>query len=989
VVSRIVSSEDYTSRNQRLRRVFTATLAGILILLGAFGVGAKVLLNKAADANSKAVAADERRINSESRAREVEQKVAGLNTQIGDLGLKVKTAQGDLDNAQIELGTTKQTLETTKTDLKDQVALLATQRIKGESARMAFGVGQNVTSVTPSELDLIWDLSAATDQVKDSFISQMLASPVTARRFSNRRSLLAHAIVGLSPEKQNEVLERDVVPCLRTATAPAAERLACFDLGAQMGVRHTEFAVLGLPVAIAAMKDAGDAGQLERRATDLTAIVYQLEGEPVARAFRDIVATVVQKHFVSSPGVYGLMQTVTEKYAVTNARLAFDRLVEAFNAVPDESDDAQALHFWITAISHVPGTMTSEQRKIVLPSLIANVSSRDDEALRGETLRLGATKVSEVDAPDAMAQLLTEFEAAKFGFVKKHILNGIDGLMSRLDTQGSAKALNLIVENVINAEYPHDLQILFPTATKLAQKSSAEGRRAATARLSKVLRGDAAGGTHYVLRISLLVKVADSLLADDARQFLLMDIASFENDSVPRDFYDDHVAGAVGLASLMQPADARRVLLAAIDKAPADRPSVVGFLIHALGGVRDIPADELRRAFRKAIDTQTGRSGGGGFDGRTLVQGMTSLAKRIDSRDKLSVCSDLEAAMSLERAGGTFNLEVTAPAIAVVPAPDCDSAKEHALQLVALNPPELRNVNRDGSQITKWISLMRLLPGKLTAQTSNAAMAGLLSQFQEYVTSTSTFDVSRLRDEFVVVVEKSKSEDMPSQVAQIVTAFNKLDAGEQASAQADDFNFGPRSEEQILEARVFLAEYLAALPADLTSADVAYFWKTLVVAANKGGTNPSDVRAGLMTLSKRIPSSEASAYAEPMLSAMAQLVPGETRALYNELLPLVVARTTPSNAPQLFVGLSQLVARATDQSVLESAAGAMNNLPGEVDVDTQVDFLKWPVCVGPLRMAVIRRLGRQVGQEYGDDEWAVVRWARSVGINTNSPPSRP
>src|SRR5262249_11328724 len=125
---------------------------------------------------------------------QVNQKQSDLNRANKDL----KTAQTSLRLSKIDLKTAQASLRLSKADLAKQIALLKTQRIKTEAARIVSGIGQERNHAPDAEINLIWALATNTEDVRRSFVEQVLESTDTAERFSNRSDILSHAMVGLS-----------------------------------------------------------------------------------------------------------------------------------------------------------------------------------------------------------------------------------------------------------------------------------------------------------------------------------------------------------------------------------------------------------------------------------------------------------------------------------------------------------------------------------------------------------------------------------------------------------------------------------------------------------------------------------------------------------------------------------------------------------------------------------------------------------------------
>jgi hypothetical protein len=60
-------------------------------------------------------------------------------------------------------------------------------------------------------MDYLWELANSNDAVRRSFLEQALKTPPTAEQFNRRVEMAVHTVVGLDPDKRENILKNSLL----------------------------------------------------------------------------------------------------------------------------------------------------------------------------------------------------------------------------------------------------------------------------------------------------------------------------------------------------------------------------------------------------------------------------------------------------------------------------------------------------------------------------------------------------------------------------------------------------------------------------------------------------------------------------------------------------------------------------------------------------------------------------------------------------------
>ena len=110
-----------------------------------------------------------------------------------------------------------------------------------------------------------------------------------------------------------------------------------------------------------------------------------------------------------------------------------------------------------------------------------------------------------------------------------------------------------------------------------------------------------------------------------------------------------------------------------------------------------------------------------------------------------------------------------------------------------------------------------------------------------------------------------------------------------------------------------------------------------------------------------------------------------------EAIKTVVPRMSSNSALRVAGRVIDIMAATGDGLALEELVDALAGVPGYLDVATLINLLKFPMCVGPPRAALLRALETRTGKAFAGDVWRLVEQASELGLAPDAlvtPPTR-
>jgi hypothetical protein len=99
---------------------------------------------------------------------------------------------------------------------------------------------------------------------------------------------------------------------------------------------------------------------------------------------------------------------------------------------------------------------------------------------------------------------------------------------------------------------------------------------------------------------------------------------------------------------------------------------------------------------------------------------------------------------------------------------------------------------------------------------------------------------------------------------------------------------------------------------------------------------------------------------------------------------------TASNAEKLHDFIGKVYTESKIE-VIKGVASAVALVADDCELRTTINMLKFPLCVGPLRDALLQSLERRTGMTFGGDLWSLVEQAEALGLGSDElscPPVR-
>lgn len=1024
VISRIVNAAKFRSRSRRLRKTFFSTLGAILLLLiiGGFAIYSSYSQYLKADddrkvaetnaenarqnqknAESELVTAQQELSNTNKSLTETESKLANANTDLKNAEAKVDkaesqltqtkqdlaTSQTDLTTAKTDLGNTKTELDNTNVKLQEQIAELTEAKIKTEAAKIASSVGQDKNIMTPAELTSIRNLSTAlTNDIRYSFIEQVLASPASAVRFSNRAALLTHATIGFSEERKDYAINNFILPRLRESSSPFEIRLAVVDMGVALGLTDKEWASLALPVLVEAIEKTDDQERRDFLAGELIFVTGQLNPEQVTPFFKPLIEDAKKEHWVVTPGDYKVIEAVITKVSPAQEQAAFTAVIDAIAAIPAGSKDAHAFHFWATALSLVPGKLSSEHRRIALDKLISNSNVQEypedlvKAALRQNALEVFAERIDEDDALGSIDQLMTAYDSKKYGYESINLSKALKILVNRATPGTGPQAMDRVLRSILNAEYSSNLNDLFPAIQVLREKMTDDAKKEKAGEISQALLQSLQPPSefdsgHFTIRLGALGIISPALPKEEAEKFLHKIISVIDEKSYGEGNYRLPAQTLFSLVKIMNSEDAHRILINALRT--STNTDLIGPLVEALSGFEGaVSPNELELIYGKLIGLR--------FFGQ-FGPGLKSIGRKVPPDKAKAICTQLLSAISSQSLDE--NKQILAEGMTALPGSTCDAEIESALQIIARREDFLR----DEEDIKEWNTTVQNIPGRLTIANSQRALEIII---QEIVNEGVNAAFNRKND-FRVILEKSRPEDMSLLISWMISTYTK-------EAESNRFHLPdqPPSGEEKSYFRSYLAQILAVSPCESNRSEAEEIWQELLtdnksienlLTQNRTKEHKEHVRSfvkdGLLDLTTCLSSEKSFINLGLVLDSLESPANDNDRDIRNRLLPLLAKRISKQDAPQAFDRVMKQINMTTDSKKRDSLIEAVKNLPDGVGSQTLFEALNSPFCVGPLRSILINKLGKETGNDFGDDIWTVIKWTQVNRFNMQSQPKKP
>jgi hypothetical protein len=133
----------------------------------------------------------------------------------------------------------------------------------------------------------------------------------------------------------------------------------------------------------------------------------------------------------------------------------------------------------------------------------------------------------------------------------------------------------------------------------------------------------------------------------------------------------------------------------------------------------------------------------------------------------------------------------------------------------------------------------------------------------------------------------------------------------------------------------------------------------------------------------------ASFVVETFIEAIKQNAASEQLDALANAIQAMAGKLAPADAQKVVSQLLASMERSTNPRQLDALAKAIQAMPSNLDRQTLVNLLKWPMSVGSFRATLLEILEKQANQKFDGSLWNMVTWAQSNGLDVKSPPRLP
>jgi AAA domain-containing protein len=954
---------------QAKRKAQRQILLGAVVLAVSL-VGAIAAVSMWREKATAATAAEKRVAESHTRLQENAAALATAQGLLGEVGRRLQTANTDLQTKESELKA-KETeirkatagLERTRADLVLAHSSLEEAQILGEAGRYAASIGQDRNNLTPGEAESLVRLArTSSEEARMSYLHQALDNINSAKQLGNRIDSAVLAAVGLVPERRERVLQEIVLPCLRDPKrGEAGIRRFCAELGTTLEARGPEFATLTLATVKESINRTIDESDLAALAGMLGAVAQDLEPAEVFAAFRTSVQDIARrspKAAVVGPGLSKIASRLAPEYRGEAAELVLGQL--------NLAGEGSNIPFWTEVLTSIPGTLSSEQRKVAFSDVIDRLLGQalQDDAL--PPLRTLLEMLAKETAPDdAVAALDLLIAASKKARNYGSLEVGLNAVVSRLRSEDLDKALQKITTAITQAEYPGTVKLFVPALRVVAAGATPAEAARSSAAIVTAIREAWKGTDEYTTRVhahSMLGPWAGALavlpgrLDSEDGQWLLANLVSTIGG-----VFTDSGPALVALVGRMQPEAAERGLKGLFEQASKAggktgeraKEKSIGFLAEARGRLPGpMPPADAQVIFEKIIEAGQRGYSISSDDVEILTGGAKSVAQRVGSEMGDRITKKLWATIG-RPPNIASNDWLRAVAEIFVVLPGERTRTRHLQYLWTVVTSQLPQGDES------LAAAVRALPGGPDPE----ELAHALSQLEKPCDQERTL---------LTLLEKVE----PRGVRVVTNAL---------LMKLEPIRKNPRSG---AAAFVCLMKEFKALRGDLSMRELADLFSTtllfLEITKDDAEAHTALVEHWTEVAGKIAP---AEAYGWLQDLSLANRGIDSLATLSMSALPRAVARVEPARAQKTFELLVRIIIFSESPKTHAAIAESLRVLPGRLEPQGLIDLLKQPYCVGPVRSAALAKLEQVAGQPFDGNVWAAVSWARTHGLDLGSPPT--
>jgi hypothetical protein len=893
-----------------------------------------------------------------------------LEAATGDY-LKV---QGELEAQKTEIRKAAAGVERTQADLALARSSLKEAQYLGEAGRYVASIGQNPDKLPPGEVaDLFRLARTSSEGVRLSYLRQALENLNNARQLGNRIDGAVLAAVGLVPERRERVLQEVVLPCLRDPkNGELGIKRFCAELGTALGARGTEFATLTLALVEQQSKTwRTDPSDLASFAGMLGAVAEDLAPAQVFAAFRTSIEDIAQrsvKRDVARPALSKLAPRLTPEYRAEAAQLVLDQLKSTVIA--------STIQFWTEVLTSIPGKLSSEQRTAAVSDLIGKFPNvPDDEPLlplRG-LLGMLAKELSPDEAAAALDLLITASKEKALGDNDDSLAIGVNAVVSRLRSEDLDKALQKITTAITRTESRGAVNAFVPALRMVAAGATpAEATRSSNTIVARIREVASDPGPRFLLGplVKALAALPGKLDPEDAR-WLLVTLEAMTGDFIIS------VEQKMPLGELVHRMDAEatdKELKIAFEQASKvgvspfklleplsllNKAQAIGYLVEARGQLPGtLPPEDAQVIFEKIIEAgrRVSEDPGPRFTNRddpleVLTLGAKSIAQRIDPETGDRLAEKLWATIGRPPHTAEFSwLRAVAEIIVVLPGE--------------------RTRTRDFRDLWNAI-ISKLLPnyGDSEARAWWTMPGG--PDPEELSRALERFEFPCDEKTLLKVLEKVEPPGVRVVTDALLARLRKA-AAERAL-----------TDEAVASACWMKA--LVALRGDLSMSDLEEISDFVLSLHLLTTDQDRELVEDWTAVAGKIAPAEAHFLIQRLLANRSS-DDSFVATLSMSALPAAAARVELARAQETFDLLVQSINDSYSPQTHSAIAESLRVLPGRLKPQGLIDLLKQPYCVGPLRSAALAQLERVAGQPFNGNVWAAVSWARTRGLDLNSPP---
>jgi hypothetical protein len=800
-------------------------------------------------------------------------------------------------------------------------------------------MGHEGSAVGSIELDALWELaSTANDRLRLLFIEKALEKPATAEQLNRRAHLAVHAVVGLNPDRRQQVLQM-LVSKLRDKGTDLKIRLACVSLGNALQENTEEYCGYAASTILEQMAKTSDPPALANLARALKAVGDKL----------------------SPPQASTAAQQLLQEMARNNDPRALDSLTKALQAVaqrlsPDQvSMLAQPLLQQITKTAK-PGDLIQQ--------IITKTTKRDDLNRLTAPLKAMAGRMSPHQASTTAQQLLQEMAKTPFPNDLDLLADTFKVVADKLSPDHAATVAQQLLQQITKTSDPDTLYIIHFVSGFQAVASKLNPDQAATVAqqlLPQMAKTTNARALNFLAQA--LKAVADKMNPDQASK-----VATTATEQLLQQMTKatERIGKDTQTYDLLDLAWTFQAVVKLRPKQPSKMASTLAQQLLQRMGTTNDPSDlaDLALTAEAAVSTLSPDQATS-MAPTAAQQLLQQMARTHDSRALGSLASALQvvadglspeqahkvaataAQLLRERMAKTIHsfdfIGLAQTFQLVVKKLNPEQASKEAAKVAqllgermgkAINPVDVDNLAR----------ALEKVAGKLSSDQAAKAAQQLLQEMTK--TTTYPYALANLAGAFKAVADRMSPDHAATAAPQLL----------QQMARITD----PSALATLVDPLKPLIDKLSPEQASKTASTAAQQFLQQMTRATTP-TTLTNLAVASKAVADRLSPDQASKIAQVLLERIAKIADPTTAAIDS---------LSPAAAQALAEGMRSLASKLSQQEV--------------------VNLLKSPLCVGRARESLLLHLGQQHQRTFRD-LWEFVEWARvnEPNLDLTSPPNRP